>query len=171
MSEISFEDLAAGLRGWVRGATAHEQAAVELLIWHETWLGRPDFKGACITQLAAGLIARIDWYEAREFVDRGFARRGERILPASSSQRRLLEFAVALGENLFGLSSMGVVHRWHMAAAFAKACGCRLEGPIPSLATTTPTSSPVTRRRAGRAPGRRRMRGASDEDQAAWHRG
>jgi hypothetical protein len=51
--EISFEDLAAGLRGWARGGTAHEQAAVELLIWHGTWLRRPDFKGACITQLAA----------------------------------------------------------------------------------------------------------------------
>ncbi len=129
--EISFEDLAAGLRGWVRGGTAHEQAAVELLIWHETWLRRPDFKGACITQLAPGLIARIDWSEAREFIDRGYAQRGQRTLPASSSQRRLLDFAVALGENMFGLSHMGVVHQWHMAAAFAKACGCTLEGPVP----------------------------------------
>jgi hypothetical protein len=77
-NEISFEDLAAGLRGWTRGGTAHEQAAVELLIWHETWLRRPDFKGACISQMALGLIARIDWEEAREFVDRGWAQRGQR---------------------------------------------------------------------------------------------
>jgi hypothetical protein len=68
-NEISFGDLAAGLRGWVRGGTRHEQAAVELLSWHETWLRRPDFREACITQLAPGLVARIDWYEAREFVD------------------------------------------------------------------------------------------------------
>jgi hypothetical protein len=32
MSEISFGDLAAGLRGWAHGGTAYEQAAVELLI-------------------------------------------------------------------------------------------------------------------------------------------
>jgi hypothetical protein len=87
-NEISFGDLAAGLRGWVRGGTRHEQAAVELLSWHETWLRRPDFREACITQLAPGLVARIDWYEAREFVDRGYARRGERPLPASNGRRR-----------------------------------------------------------------------------------
>jgi len=129
--EISFEDLAAGLRGWARGRTAHEQAAVELLIWHETWLRRPDFKDACITQRAPGLVAIINWYEARGFADRGYARRGQRPLPAASSQRRLLDLAVALGENMFGLSGMGLVHRWHMAAAFARACGCTLEGPVP----------------------------------------
>ena len=56
--------------------TAHEQAAVELLIWHETWLRRPDFKGACITQRAAGLVAIINWEEAREFIDRGYTQRG-----------------------------------------------------------------------------------------------
>ncbi len=130
-NEISFEDLAAGLRGWARGRAAYEQAAVELLIWHETWLRRPDFRGACITQRAAGLVARIDWEDAREFVDNGFFALGEPVLPASSSQRRLLDFAVALGENMFGLSGMGIVHRWHMAAAFARACGQTLEGPVP----------------------------------------
>jgi hypothetical protein len=140
--EISFEDLAAGLRGWARGGTAHEQAVVELLIWHETWLRRPDFKGACITQMAPGLIARIDWEEAREFVDRGWAQRGQRTLPASSSQRRLLDFAVALGENMFGLSSMGVVHKWNMANAFARACGCTLEGPVPEAGHNHPDFIP-----------------------------
>jgi hypothetical protein len=70
VTEISFEDLAGGLRGWVRGDTAHEQAAVELLTWHETWLRRPDFKGACITQRAPGLVAIINWSGAREFIDR-----------------------------------------------------------------------------------------------------
>jgi hypothetical protein len=130
VNEISFEDLAAGLRGWVRGGARDEQAAAGLLIWHLTWLRRPDFKGACITQLSAGLVARIDWCEAREFIDRGyFARDAQRPLPASSSERRVLDLAVTLGENMFGLSSMGTVHRWHMAAAFARACGYGLEGP------------------------------------------
>ena len=142
MTEISFEDLAAGLRGWARGGTAHEQAAVELLLWHETWLRRRDFKGACITQRAAGLVAIINWEEAREFIDRGCTQRGQPGLPASSSQRRLLDFAVALGENMFGLSSMGGVHRWHMAAAFARACGYRLEGPVPEAGHNHPDFIP-----------------------------
>lgn len=142
-SEISFEDLAAGLRGWARGGTAHEQAAVELLIWHETWLRRPDFKGACIIQRAPGLVAIINWEEAREFIDRGyFPRRGERPVPASSSQRRVLDLAVALGENMFGLSSMGAVHQWHMAAAFAVACGNTLEGPAPEPGHSHPDFIP-----------------------------
>lgn len=144
MTEISFEDLAAGLRGWVRERAKHEQAAVELLIWHETWLRRPDFKGACITQRAPGLIARIDWEEARDFIDRGYAERGHtgRPLPASSSQRRLLEFAVALGENMFGLSSMGLIHQWHMASAFALACGQTLEAPVPEPGHSHPDFIP-----------------------------
>ena len=153
MSEISFEDLAAGLRGWARGSTAHEQAAAELLIWHETWLRRPDFKSACITQRAAGLVAIINWEEAREFIERGCTQRGHPELPASSSQRRLLDFAVALGENMFGLSSMGAVHRWHMATAFAKAAAAGWKGPYPSLATATPASFRATRNVRGMRPG------------------
>lgn len=129
--EISFDDLAAGLRGWAANQGPHVRAAVELLSWHETWLRRPDFKGAAITQLAAGLIARIDWYEAREFIDAGYRPRGGEMLPASSSQRRVLDLAVALGEDMFGLSHLGVVHRWHAAEAFARACGHKLEGRVP----------------------------------------
>ncbi len=133
MTEIGFEDLAAGLRGYYRGGTEHEQAAVELLIWHETWLRRPDFKGACITQRAAGLVARIDWYEAREFIDRGYAQRGHsgRPLPASTSERAVLDLAVALGEDQFRLAGLGHAHRRAAAQAFAAAVGLQLEAPIP----------------------------------------
>ena len=142
MSEISFEDLAAGLRGYYRGGTAHEQAAVELLIWHESWLRRPDFREACITQRAAGLVARIDWYEAREFIDRGYSRRGERPVPASSSQRRVLDLAVALGEDQFGLSGLGRAHKRAVAQAFAAAAGLRLEPPIPEAGHNHPAFIP-----------------------------
>ncbi len=136
MPEISFGDLAAGLRGWARGGTAHEQAAVELLIWHETWLRRPDFKGAAITQRAAGLVAIINWYEAREFVDRGYRPlayrpHGETLPAASGSQRAVLDLAVALGEDQYRLASLGRVHKRKVAEAFATACGWRLEGDIP----------------------------------------
>jgi hypothetical protein len=140
--EISFEDLAAGLRGWARGQTRHEQAAVELLIWHETWLRRPDFKGACIRQLAAGLVAIINWDEAREFVNRGCRPRGQRTLPASGSQRAILDLAVALGEDEFRLASLGHVHRWAAANAFAAACGRKLEGEIPESGHNHPDFIP-----------------------------
>jgi len=142
VTDISFEDLAAGLRGWGRGGTAHEQAAVELLIWHESWLRRPDFRDECITQLAPGLIARINWEEAREFVDRGFTRPGDRPLPASSSQRRVLDLAVAIGENQFGLSGLGHAHKRAVAQAFAAACGLRLEPQIPEIGHNHPDFIP-----------------------------
>lgn len=140
MTEISFEDLVTGLRGWARGRTMHEQAAVELLIWHETWLRRPDFKGECITQRAAGLIAIIHWEEGREFIDRGYAQWGSagRPLPASSSERRILDLAVALGENQFGLSGLGYAHKRAAAQAFAAAVGLQLEPAIPEVGHNHP---------------------------------
>jgi hypothetical protein len=145
VTEIAFEDLVTGLRGWARGQTAHEQAAVELLIWHETWLRRPDFKGAAITQLSAGLVAIINWYEAREFVDRGYCPRDkpyDEKLPSSGSQRRVLDLAVALGEDQFGLSHLGHVHRWEVAKAFAAACGQKIEGLIPEPGHSHPDFIP-----------------------------
>ncbi len=123
-AEISFEDLAAGLRGYYRGGAAHQQAAVELLIWHETWLRRPDFKGACITQRAAGLVPRIDWEEAREFIERGYMQRGRgRPVPASTSERAVLDLAVALGEDQYRLANMGTAHRRAIVQAVARAVG------------------------------------------------
>jgi hypothetical protein len=161
VTQIGFEDLAAGLRGWVRGGTAHEQAAVELLIWHETWLRRPDFKGACMTQLAAGLVARIDWYEAREFIDRGYSQRGQqRPVPASSSQRRVLDLVVALGEDQFGLSGLGtrISAPWRRRSRRLPACGSSRRVPRPT--TTSRTSSRATRRPVRRVPWRPGMTAA-----------
>lgn len=142
MPEISFDDLVTGLRGWARERTACERAAVDLLVWHETWLRRPDFKGAAITQLAAGLVARIDWYEAREFVDRYYAERGKPPLPASRNERAILDLAVALGEDEFRIANMGMVHRWRAANAFAAACGQKLELPIPEPGHSHPDFIP-----------------------------
>jgi hypothetical protein len=142
VTEISPEDLTTGLRGWARGRTPHEQAAVELLIWHSTWLCRPDFKGECVTQRAPGLVAIISWDEAREFIDRGYRQRGERPLPATSSQRRVLDLAVALGEDQFGLSGLGLAHRRAVAQAVAEAAGLRLEPPVPEAGHSHPDFIP-----------------------------
>jgi len=156
VTEISFDDLVTGLRSWARGCTAHEQAAVELLIWHETWLRRPDFRGAAISQRAPGLVAIINWYEAREFIGRGYQGREGRMLPASSSQRRILDLTVALGEDMFGLAHLGHAHRWHAAAAFAAACGHTLEGPILQPGQNHPDVVPGRPKTCGPAPHRPR---------------
>lgn len=90
MTEISFEDRVKGLRGWPRYEGPHDRAAVELLIWHSSWLRRADFTEACVVQLAAGLVARIDWHKAGQFA--------ATVRIASSSERKILSLAVALAD-------------------------------------------------------------------------
>jgi hypothetical protein len=125
---ISFEDLVKGLRGWARGQTRHEQAAAELLIWHETWLRRPDFRGACIIQRAPGLVAIINWDAAENFVEwHTYAAPGQRPLPASTSEHAILDVVVTLGTNQLRLAGLGHAHRRAVAEAFAAALGQRLE--------------------------------------------
>lgn len=119
-----FDGLVTGLRSWAANRPEHVQAAVNLLIWHETWLRRPDFTGACVTGWNTMLI---NWTEAREFIDRGYARRGQRPLPASNSECRILDIAVALGEDQFSLGGFGLAHKRAVAQAFAWACGQRFE--------------------------------------------
>lgn len=115
MPEITTESLVTGLRGWTRDHDQHVRAAVELLCWHEFWLRRPDFVTACIEQRGPGLIATIDWYEARKFADRGPR--------ASTSEMAILDLAVALGENRYRLSIMGSAHSQAIADAVARAVG------------------------------------------------
>lgn len=122
MAEITLEHLAEGLRGWVRGGTPHTVAAVELLIWHEYWLRRSDFRDAAVTQRGPGLIARIGWDEAEKFAQ--FAPR------ASSSERAILDIAVALGSDQFRLAGFGHAHKRRVAEAFAAALGQQL-APAP----------------------------------------
>jgi hypothetical protein len=113
---VATENLAADLRGWARGkGVNHVIAAVELLIWHEHWLRRRTFLEACVTHRAAGLVAIINWADAREFADswpRG-----------STSELAVLDLAVHLGEDHFRLSGMGHAHRRSVANAFIAACG------------------------------------------------
>lgn len=90
MAEITFEDRVKGLRGWPRYDGPHDRAAVELLIWNESWLRRTDFVDECVVQHAAGLVARIDWQKAERFA--------ATVRIASSSERRILSLAVMLAD-------------------------------------------------------------------------
>lgn len=118
------ESLIAGLRAWTREHDAHVRAAVELLIWHEFWLRRRDFRDAAIDYYPRDRMRTIDWDKAREFVNAG-AR-------ASTSEMAILDLAVALGENRYRLSIMGRAHSRAIANAVYAACGLgevRAEGP------------------------------------------
>lgn len=106
-----FEALATGLRRWTKDHDPHVRAAVDLLIWHEFWLRRNDFRQACVT---VDEDAWIKWAEAREFADSG--------PHASTSELAILDLAVALGENRYRLSSMGNAHARAIADAVTAAC-------------------------------------------------
>jgi hypothetical protein len=115
--EITFEDRVAGLRGWARGGEPEDRAAVELLIWHESWLRRPDFAEACITQYSPGLVARIDWHKAGIFA-------AGRPRAASTSQMAILDVAVTLGQREESwLRFRGDKHAEAVVTAIASAMG------------------------------------------------
>jgi hypothetical protein len=129
-----FDTLAARLRAWAAGSSSNE-AAVELLIWHRFWLCRTAFTGKCVRAGAKG-EAWIAWHAAAEFAESGPR--------ASSSELAVLNLAIALGEDRFGISGFGRVHRRKAAEAFAHACGWRLEGDIPEQGHSHPDFIPGT---------------------------
>lgn len=110
------EELAAGLRAWAAGDRINE-AAVELLIAHGTWLRRGGFLRAAVDQ--GDGMARIDWDAAREF---------ERDSPASTTERAVLRLAVAIGSEEFRLAAMGRANGQAITRAVAAAT--RMEGML-----------------------------------------
>ncbi len=133
-SMADFDTITAGLRAWAAGSCNNE-AAVELLIWHASWLRRTDFITACVLKGPDGVMW-IDWRRVRVFADAPQV--------GSSSQKTVLNVAVALGEDTFKLSSLGHVHRYKVAEAFATALGQRLDGLIPEPGHTHPDFIPGT---------------------------
>lgn len=119
-----FGTLTAGLRRWTKDHDPHVRAAVELLIWHETWIRRAGFVNAAVrrdgsrgTGKGTG-VAWIDWDAARSFASTGPR--------ASTSELAVLDLAVALGENRYRLSIMGDAHAGAIVTAFAQALGVNL---------------------------------------------
>jgi len=111
-----FDTTVRALRRWTQNHDPHVRAAVELLVWHEHWLRRADFRKACLhDDTATDGSAWIHWRQAREFFDAG--PRG------SSSELAILDLAVALGENRYRLSIMGDAHSRAIARAVARAVG------------------------------------------------
>ena len=108
-----FDTTVRALRRWTAGHDSHVRAAIELLIEHETWIRRADFRRACIEQDARE--AWVSWRKAREFADAG-AR-------ASTSEMAVLDLAVALGEDRYRFSIMGPANSRMIAQVVARAIG------------------------------------------------
>ena len=108
-----FDTTVKALRRWTHNHDLHVRAAVELLIEHETWIRRADFRRAAIECNARE--AWINWRKAREFVDSGSV--------ASTSEMAVLDLAVALGENRYRFSIMGSAHSKMIVQAVARALG------------------------------------------------
>ena len=82
--------LAGQLRAWARGIYPDE-AAVELLISHATFLRRADFTSRFISTSASGDgLAAIDWAAAITALDAS--------LPCSGGEQRMLRLAASLGD-------------------------------------------------------------------------
>lgn len=86
--------LAGPLRAWARGIYP-DQAAVELLISHATFLRRADFTGRFISTHASSdgtSLAAIDWTAAITALDAD--------LPCSGGEQRMLRLAASLGTGI-----------------------------------------------------------------------
>ncbi|MGH3614100.1 MAG: hypothetical protein ACRDRK_16210 [Pseudonocardia sp.] len=107
--------VAAGLREWTRSHDLHVRAAVWLLLAHETWPRRAEFRDACVRR--AGDQFWIDWSAAREAFDAGEFDR------ASSTEIAVLDLVIALGQDRYRLRSMGEGNARLIAEAIVAAVG------------------------------------------------
>jgi hypothetical protein len=98
---IELPQLVAGLRAWTRQHDAPVWAAVELLIDHDVWLRRAEFRSACVhPDLRTGEVW-VSWSAAREAFEAG------RFDRSSSTERAVLDLAIALGSDRYRLRAMG----------------------------------------------------------------
>lgn len=111
--------LATALRAAYCQHDPHRRAAVELLIWHEHWLRRRDFLDAAVLvdDDEYGGQVWISFSRAREAFEAGQFDR------CSSSERAVLDLAIALGEDRYRLAYMGAAHSAAIARAMCAAVG------------------------------------------------
>jgi hypothetical protein len=88
MHTLTTDTIAALLRRRATGSYADE-AAVELLIAHDMWLGRRDFLTACVDydHDGHGPVVWVDWHAVPAFLDGA---------PCSASEARVLRLAAEL---------------------------------------------------------------------------
>ena len=116
MTGLSYEQAVTGLTDTAPHLAPREAAAVRLLLWHDSWLRREDFRRAC---LSASPTVLLDWRAAAKFL-------AAAPVGASSSQVVVLEVAIALAEDKLHLTGLGYAHQRAVAKAFAAALGQEL---------------------------------------------
>lgn len=108
--------MVAGLHAWIDGHDPHVQAAVWLLLAHETWPRRPEFVTACVNHSPDGGWW-IDFRAARVAFEHG------EFDKSSSTERAVLDLAIALGTDRYLFASMGPGNARAIATALAHAVG------------------------------------------------
>jgi hypothetical protein len=116
MNRPGVEQLVRGLRVWTADHGMYVLAAVELLIEHDHWLRNGEFVRRCLHR--SGRCWWIDWAAAREAFDAG--------LGGSSTERAVLDYAIALGGDRYRFDSMGPANALLLVKATARALGVAL---------------------------------------------
>ncbi|WP_049566592.1 hypothetical protein [Nonomuraea sp. SBT364] len=109
--------IAESLRDGVQNSSAHYIAAVELLAndKHGDWLDDKMFFSTCVYQVEDDDYPSVDWGAARAAFDNGV------FDAASTTERAILDFAIALAEGRFKFHLMDDRQRNLIAAAAARA--------------------------------------------------
>jgi hypothetical protein len=110
---IELPQLVAELQAWTRTHDAPVMAAVELLIGHDVWLRRAEFRSTCVPSDRRTGDVWISWSAAVEAFEAGSFDR------CSSSERAVLDLAIALAIDRYRLRGMGTQNLRLVVAAVA----------------------------------------------------
>ncbi|TKG61502.1 hypothetical protein [Prauserella endophytica] len=101
---IATDELADLIRRWTStGPSPLILAATNLLLEHEGWLWRADFRRTCIHYFPDEQMARFDWLAVQDLLAEEPR--------ASTSELAILRFACALALDEFSWSAMGTSHQ------------------------------------------------------------
>lgn len=114
---IDAEKVAAGLIMWSIRQDGNVRAAVDLLI-HTGWYRIPEFRKVLLDPESQGRWYVVRWSHARRAFDND-----EFTGLAGDRAEEILDFAIALGENRYGLNLQNDTDAGAMIRALAKALG------------------------------------------------
>jgi len=113
---LSLDQIATALRAWARGLYPLE-AAVELLIAHDTWLRRSDFRRSALWISDDGpILIGVDWAAAGDLAERAPASRSEISMLTVATSLASHHPAPRLGDLLSGLDRANVALVLHAIA-------------------------------------------------------
>lgn len=108
-----YPELCTALRSWAADSDQHVFAAVELLAGHDVWLARADFQAAAVGVDRRGDTV-IRWQDARQAFQAG-------AFLASAPELAVLDFAIGIGSDRYGLARMSRANTRLIAQALSRA--------------------------------------------------